>query len=249
MLKEERHHLILSQVQQHQKVLTVELSESLSVSEDTIRRDLKELAEKGQLKKVHGGAIAHSLNPVPFRDREIYAHEEKIIIGKKASQLVRQEQVVIMDGGTTNVEVARHFPQHLSATIFTNSIPVAVELTDHPNVEIIFMGGKLLKQAQVTVGEEVIEMIQGLRADICFLGTRSLHPQIGITEIDWEETKVKRAMLQASNELVIPVITEKIGTIQPYIIGKSPLISSIVSSMERKDPRLRPFREMGIEII
>lgn len=249
MLKEERHHLILTQVQQHQKVHTVELSSLLAVSEDTVRRDLKELAEQGQLKKVHGGAVAHSLNPVPFRDREIYAHEEKITIAKKASSLIRNHQVVIMDGGTTNVELARHLPKTLKATIFTNSIPVAVELTDHPHIDIIFMGGKLLKQAQVTVGEEVVEMVKGLHADVCFLGTRSLHPQIGITEIDWEETKVKRAILAASNEVIIPVISEKIGTIQPYIIGTSDHISTLVSSMNRKDPRLQPFKEMGIELI
>ena len=249
MLKEERHAFILDALGTRHKVLTIELSQSLGVSEDTVRRDLKELAEAGKVKKVHGGAVSHSLNPFHYKDREIYAHDEKILIAEKAKGLIRPHQVVIMDGGTTNTELARRLPPDLKATIFTNSLPVAVELTDHPSIEIIFMGGRLLKDAQVTVGEEVVATLQGIRADVCILGTRSLDAQMGITEIDWEETKVKRAILRAANESIALVIPEKIGTVQPYIIGEPRELSVLVSALERRDPRLRPFHEMGIEIL
>ncbi|WNJ18128.1 DeoR/GlpR family DNA-binding transcription regulator [Pontibacter sp. G13] len=249
MLKDERHSFILDQLRTKNKVLTFELSQSLEVSEDTIRRDLKELAEMGRIKKVHGGAVSHSLNPYHYKDREIYAHNEKIELAEKARGLIRNHQVVIMDGGTTNVELAKRLPMDLKATIFTNSLPVAVQLAGHPLIETIFLGGKVLKNAQVTIGSEVIDVLGGIKADICFLGTRSLQDKLGITEIDWEETKVKRAILAASNEVVSMVIQEKIGTVQPYIICEPQRITTLVTTLEKRDPFLSPFFEMGIEIL
>lgn len=249
MLKEERHNFILEELRIKNKVLTFELSETLAVSEDTIRRDLKELSDQGQIKKVHGGAVSHSLNPYHYNDRAVYAHDEKILIAEKAKYLIKNQQVVFMDGGTTNLELARRLPLELTATIITNSIPVASQLTEHPNIELVVVGGKILKSAQVTIGPEVIDTISGIRADLCFLGTRSIHHQIGISEIDWDETKVKRAMLSHANEIICLVIPDKIGTVQPYIIGETRQISTIVTTLDKKNITLSPFLEMGIEIL
>ncbi|MDX2246663.1 MAG: DeoR/GlpR family DNA-binding transcription regulator [Bacteroidia bacterium] len=249
MLKEERHNFILEELRTKNKVLTFELSHIFAVSEDTIRRDLKELADQGQIKKVHGGAVSHSLNPYNYKDRAVYAFEEKIQIAEKAKYLIRNQQVVFMDGGTTNLELARRLPPDLNATIITNSIPIAALLTEHPNIELVVIGGKMLKSAQVTIGPEVIDTLSGIRADLCILGTRSIHHQIGISEIDWDETKVKRAMLNHSNEIICLVIPEKFGTVQPYIIGETRQISTIVTTLDKKDKILQPFLETGIEIL
>lgn len=249
MLKEERHQQILERVRQQQKVLTVELSQFMGVSEDTIRRDLKELATLGQIKKVHGGAVSHSLNPFSYQDRRVYAQEEKAKIAQKAKELIHDRMVVLMDGGTTNMELVRSLSPALQITLITNSIPIAVELSEHPCIEIIFLGGKLLKNAQVTVGQEVIDMVRSLRADLCFLGTRSIHHRLGVTEIDWDETKVKRAMMEAANEVVSMVIREKIDTTQPYIIGETRRVSTLVSSLDKRAPLLQPYHALGIEII
>ncbi|MCB0838898.1 MAG: DeoR/GlpR transcriptional regulator [Bacteroidetes bacterium] len=249
MLKEERHNFILEELRTKNKVLTYSLSQVLSVSEDTIRRDLKELADLGQIKKVHGGAVAHSLNPFHYKDREVYALEEKIAIAEKAKNLIQPQQVVFMDGGTTNLELVKRLPSDLKATIITNSIPVATHLTDHPLIEIVFLGGKVLKSAQVTIGAEVVSAISNIRADKCILGTRSIHHQIGISEIDWEETMVKRAMLAASNEVACLVIADKIGTSQPYIIADIKQVSQMVTTLSRKNPILKPFIQAGVEII
>ncbi|MEZ4826616.1 MAG: DeoR/GlpR family DNA-binding transcription regulator [Bacteroidia bacterium] len=249
MLKEERHTFILEALRTKNKVLTFELSEVLAVSEDTIRRDLKELADQGQIKKVHGGAVSPSLNPYHYKDREVYAHEEKILIAEKARHLIRNQQVVFMDGGTTNLELARRLPAELNATIITNSIPIASVLADHPGIELVVLGGKVLRSAQVTIGPEVIDAISGIRADLCILGTRSIHHQMGISEIDWDETKVKRAMLSHATEIICLVIPDKLGTVQPYIIGETRQISTLVTTSDKKDPSLIPFLEMGIEIL
>ena len=145
MLKEERQFIILEELRIHNKVLTSELSQSLSVSEDTIRRDLRDLADGGKIRKVHGGAVVNAFPPYDFRDREVYALDRKAILAQKALTLFKPGQVVLMDGGTTNIELAKRIPADLKLTIFTNSLPVAVILTDHPSVETILIGGRILK--------------------------------------------------------------------------------------------------------
>lgn len=249
MLKEERHQQILEQVRQQQKVLTVDLSQSMMVSEDTIRRDLKELAAQGQIKKVHGGAVSHSLNPFSYQDRTVYAQEEKILLAEKAIELIQNRMVILMDGGTTNLELVRRLSPSLHITLITNSLPVAVEMTNHPFIEVIFLGGRILKNAQVTIGPEVIDRVRSLRADLCFLGTRSIHHQLGITEIDWDETQVKRAMMESSHEVISMVIKEKIDTTQPYIIGDTRRVSTLVTSLDKHAPLLLLYHSLGIEIL
>ncbi|MEL6849611.1 MAG: DeoR family transcriptional regulator, partial [Bacteroidota bacterium] len=98
-------------------------------------------------------------------------------------------------------------------------------------------------------GEEVTQMLDGLRADLSFLGTRSLDHEKGITEIDREETRIKRAIIAASQAMVSLVIAEKLGTEQPYKIGETSQISTLVTSLDPQDKRLAPFRSLGIEVL
>ena len=249
MLKEERHNFILNELHSKPKVLTSELSLSLKVSEDTIRRDLKELSEIGQVHKVHGGALAPSHNPFSYRDRQVYALESKIIIAEKAKSLIKDGQVILMDGGTTNLELVRRLPLDLKSTVFTNSLPVAVQLSEHPNIEVIFAGGKLLKDAQATTGMEVIEVFSSIRADIGILGTRSLDHEAGITEIDWEEAKVKRAIVQASRRVVSLAISEKIDTVHAYSVCEIKQLQTLITELDVNDEMLTPYREKGIELL
>ncbi|RMG28274.1 MAG: DeoR/GlpR transcriptional regulator [Bacteroidetes bacterium] len=249
MLKEERHAYILQRLSARQKVLTSSLSEELSVSEDTIRRDLKELADNGQLRKVHGGALPPSHNPYAYRDREVYALESKIKIAEKARSLIQDGQVVLMDGGTTNLELVKRLPQDLHATFFTNSLPVAVQLSGHPHIEVIFAGGKLLKDAQATIGLEVVHLFSEIRADICILGTRSLHHEAGITEINWEEAQVKRSLVQAAKKVVALVISEKIDTLQPYTVCDIKGLHTVVTELDTTDEILIPYKKRGIVLI
>ena len=249
MLKEERQQAILSLLRSAGKVSTLDLSQSLEVSEDTIRRDLKELSDLGTVRKVHGGAMLVSLNPFDYSDREVYALEEKQSLAVLAQALLRPGMVVFMDGGTTNVQVARLIDLHLPLTIFTNSLPVAEVLAEKPAVVTRLLGGRLLPSAKVTIGPEVVEQIRSVRADLCILGTRSLHPELGISEIDWDETQVKKAMVAASQELACLVISEKIGSTNPYLICPPTAISTLVSTLPLQHPSLLPFRRQGVDLL
>ncbi len=248
MLKEERQNHILQRLSKFNKVLSSELSLDLNVSEDTIRRDLKELSDLNLLKKVHGGAIINSHNPFHYRDREVYALEQKLQIVRKALPIIEDGKVIIIDGGTTNLELVKIFPKDLKATIITNSIPIAVHLSNHPNIEVFFLGGKMLKEAQVTIGIDVINSLSNIHADLAFLGTRSIDIEMGVTEIDLEETHVKRAILKAANNVACLVISEKINTIQPYMVGGLQSINYLITELDVNESILQPYRRNGIVI-
>jgi len=218
MLREERLQIILKMLETDQRVSSVQLAEILNVSDDTIRRDLNELAENGLLKKVHGGAIPKSPSPYKLTERINIAHEEKLVLAQKAQQFFKDGQVIILDNGPTNMEVARLMSPDLKATVFTTSIPIAQILCEHPNIELFMLGGKVFKDAQNTYGTEVIELLNKIRADIFLLGVCGMHHQIGVTMPDWGESVVKRKMAEVSQKLVALVTADKLNTAESFVV-------------------------------
>src|SRR5271169_6596040 len=117
MLTTHRKQQILSLLKQHGQVIAKEVSQSMGVSEDTIRRDLRELAHEGLLQRVHGGALPASPAIADFAERERITPEGKVAIGRAAAKMIQPGQVVILDGGTTAKQVARHIPLDMKGTI------------------------------------------------------------------------------------------------------------------------------------
>ncbi|HQW84906.1 MAG TPA: DeoR/GlpR family DNA-binding transcription regulator, partial [Ferruginibacter sp.] len=140
MLKRERQAYIVQQVNLHNKVLSNALSSEIEVSEDTIRRDLQELSEKGKLIKVYGGALSHSFHDITYPSKKVYAQDSKKVIAEKAVKLIKDGMFVLTSGGTTIIELARVLPISLSATFISGSIPAIVEYMHHPNLEVIVIG-------------------------------------------------------------------------------------------------------------
>jgi DeoR/GlpR family transcriptional regulator of sugar metabolism len=211
MLKKERHDFIMRQINLHNRVLTSDLVDLLSVSEDTIRRDLHELSEDNQLHKVHGGALSRSYQ-TSFDDSEVYAREAKISIAKKAISLIKDGMLILTGGGTTMIEMVKQLPETLQATFFTISPFVAIELSNYPHIEVILIGGKFSKNSQVTYGGHVVSQLSEISVDLCLLGTSAIHPKDGLTDTDWEINQIKKAMLSASRKVAILCISEKLNT-------------------------------------
>jgi DeoR/GlpR family transcriptional regulator of sugar metabolism len=248
MLKEERFRFILEKLKTHHKVLSTDLSHELRVSEDTIRRDLNELAQMGHVHKVHGGALPPSPALLSYKERETYAQQNKLDIAKKAINLIRNGQAIILDGGTTTLQIARLLPQDLEVTIFTNSIPVALQLADHPTAEVVLAGGKLLKRSQVTLGIEAIEAFRAIRADLCFLGVCSIHYEIGLSVPNREEAQVKNAMVASAKHVVALATAEKIGTAEKYIAAQLHQIDTLITDTDTSEEVIHLYQEKGIEV-
>lgn len=248
MLKKERQAYIIQQINIHNKVLSSDLSVQLNVSEDTVRRDLQELDEEGKLTKVHGGALSKSFH-FTIQNNNIYQHTEKKIIAHKAIELIKDGMLVVLSGGTTIRELVKNLPEELNATFITVSIPTALELLNHPNSEVIFLGNKLIKSAQMSVGAEVVQKLSEIRADLCFLGTNSIDVNEGITDLEWEIIEVKKAMMKAAKKTVSLAISEKLNTVQRLQVCKIEDVDIMITELNPNEPLLEPFKQKGLQVL
>lgn len=249
MLKKERQAYILHQVNLHNKVLSSLLCQEIQVSEDTIRRDLQELAEEGKIIKVHGGALSHSFHRVYYPTNGVYSQDKKKIIAQKAASLIKDGMFILTSGGTTVLELARTLPPQLKATFISGSLPAVLEYMQHPNVDVILIGDRVSKNARITVGGEAINKIKQIKADLCFLGINALHPHYGTTDNDWEVVQIKKAMVEASQKVVCLTIAEKINTVQPIHLCNLSAIDVLITELPPDDPLLKPFADAGITVL
>jgi DeoR/GlpR family transcriptional regulator of sugar metabolism len=249
MLKAERHKYIMTKLIEDQKVITADLALDLDLSEDTIRRDLNDLDDKNLLKKVYGGAIQTVEKPSDVFDIVITAEEEKRKIVSKALSLLHDGQVIIMSGGSTNLVFAKLIPSELKATIYTYSLPIAMQLSQHPNIDLIFIGGKMQKNAMVTIGMDVIQVLSKIKADICFIGASSINVKQGLTEVGYEVSIVKKAMIDSSDKVVSMFSSNKLNTKMPHIVCDINQLDTIVTDLDPEDASLEEYRKLGVFIL
>src|SRR5271165_7041713 len=249
MLTTHRKQQILSLLKLNGQVIAKDVSKSMGVSEDTIRRDLRELAQEGLLQRVHGGALPASPAVADFAGRESITPDGKVAIGRAAAGMIRAGQVVILDGGTTARQVARHIPLSLKATVVTHSPTIALELVQHPEIEVILIGGRLFKHSVVAVGAAAIEAIAGIHADTFFLGVTGVHAKTGLTTGDFEEAAVKRALSRAAAETFVLASSEKLGAASPYAVVGLDEISGIITEKAADEALTRPFEKRKIAVI
>jgi DeoR/GlpR family transcriptional regulator of sugar metabolism len=239
---------ILEVLRRSGQVIAKDLSQELELSEDTIRRDLRELAAEGLLQRVHGGALPASPAMGNFSARLDVASDEKKMIGRAAAGMVQAGQVVILDGGTTAVQIARHFPPGLKATVVTHSPTIAVELVAHAEIEVILIGGRLFKHSVVAVGAPAIEGIGRIRADTYFMGVTGIHPEIGLTTGDFEEAHVKRALSASAAETIVLASPEKLNAVSPYVIAPISEVTGMIVAASTKRKALSAYARAGITI-
>lgn len=229
LMKAERQNLLLDILEQEKKIVATEVSARLKVSEDTIRRDLNELDERGLLKRVHSGAIKRGPKPVDFSVREDVSMEEKIRLAKRAVKYIEPDSVILVDGGTTNYQLVKQIPKDFSCTVITNSIPIMIWLKEYPNVEVLSLGGNLNKQSLVTMGYTTIKELEDIHADVFFMGVSHIHDEVGVTIVTLDECKTKQRMMASSAEVVSMVTKEKFNTVSNFVVGKVDCITHLVS--------------------
>ena len=249
MLNAERRQKILERLKTLGQVSVSELASQWQVSEDSIRRDLRDLAEDGLVQRVHGGALPASPAVGDYQRRESLGTEVKSRLGRVAASLVRQGQVVGIDGGTTCLQLARAFPRDLRCTVVTHSPLVAAELRDHRQVEVLVVGGRLFRHSQVCLGAEALEAIGRIRLDLYFLGATGLRLDTGATTGDWDDAAVKRAFCRQAAEVVLPVSLEKWGAASAFQIVPAADLAVVILPAEVPDSEVAPFQAVGISVI
>ena len=248
MLTTQRKALIRGRLKRDGQIIAKELSAELDLSEDTIRRDLRELAAEGLLLRVHGGALPASPGVAPIATRETIAPASKKAIAQRAAGFIRDGHVVILDGGTTTLQLAVALPPELRATFITHSPPIAVALSEHPHAEVILIGGKLFRHSMVAMGAITADMIRHIRADLFFLGVTGIHPDHGLTTGDIEEAAIKRALMNRAAETLVMASEEKLGSVSPFLVGAITDIAGLIVGKAAPEPVLSQIRDAGVSV-
>jgi len=246
MLTEQRKILLLAHLQKRGRIVAKKMSEKWNLSEDTIRRDLRELAAEGKLQRVHGGALPASPAIANLATRRNSAGDEKARLGRAGAELITPSMTVFIDGGTTNLEVAQHIPLDLPVTVFTHSPIIAAAFEAHDVAKVVLIGGTVFKHSMVAMGPSAVEMILQLRVDLFFLGVTGVHPDEGLTTGDFDEAQIKRLIASRAAETVALVTSEKLATASAFSILP---IKSIAKLIIAKDAKLPQFDVAGPEVI
>lgn len=194
---------------QERSVKVADLVKEFNVSEETIRRDLNQLEQEGIIRKNYGGAILveelqNNFQPIPpVEQRRFQFYEEKDAIGKMAASLVEDQQIVILDSGSTTWCVARHLRNVPDLMVVTNGLNVAEESSQNEDASVFIIGGKLIKKSMSLVGPQAELELQNYNAHFSFLGASGITMRKGFTSSDLYEAEVKRAMISAGQKIVI----------------------------------------------
>ena len=233
MLTTSRKAVLLERLASDGQLQVGPLAREFDVSEDTMRRDLRELAAEGKLIRVHGGAIPASPTHVPLTERHGKHESEKARLGKSMAELIETGMVVIIDGGTTHLHIAPALPTQTRCTIVTHSPGIAMSFEHHPNIEVVLIGGRIFRHSMVALGAETTQAFGRIRADLCLLGVTGVHPDPGLTTGDSEEALIKRVMMGAAAETAVAVTPDKIGRASAWQIAPLDQLSTLIQIGER----------------
>jgi len=245
-----RQHEIQNLVRAHGTVHIHDLAALFHASLDTIRRDLRQLEREGHLRRIHGGAILPNVAPETYEERAKELQPERMAIAKKtAADLIPDHGVIFFDSGTTIFELARHLKPSFRGTIVTVNPMIAVELANHPNADVIMIGGVLLKNDMVVSGPTTIDEIRNYNADLAVLGTCALHPEAGLSTNTAQERATKAAMIAQSAEIIAVTTADKLETSLPYRVCDVEAISYLVTGRKLSAGYLANYSDRGLNVI
>ncbi|CDZ61112.1 DeoR/GlpR family DNA-binding transcription regulator [Neorhizobium galegae] len=249
MLTTQRKSLILDILRREGQVVAKRAAEEFSLSEDTIRRDLREMAAEGLLRRVHGGAMPISPDLPDLSARRAVSSDIKQRLGRAAADMVKPGQTIFLDGGTSTAEITRALPRDFAFTVVTHSPTIAAELEHHPTADVILIGGRLYKHSMVATGAAAMAQIALMRPDIFFLGVTAVHPARGLSTGDFEEAAIKRHIAACSAETITLVTVEKLDAASPHVIMPASALSGMIVQEGIEEERMAPYRAIGIRMI
>src|SRR3982751_6072025 len=236
-------------------VRVAESARVFRVSAETIRRDLRALADEGLADPVHGGAVLRDGVGAPafgvphVTTRALIEQRAKNAIGVGAAARVRSGQVVVLDAGTTTLAVAHHLRQHRELTVVTNSVAIAQVAAAIPASTVYVIGGKLVPESQSTIGPQAQRDLAGLRADWAFLGAAAVDVDGGFMSADPYEAEVKRAMIKTARQVALVLDATKFGARRFVSFGTAADIHLAFTSPGVPRRARRWLQSAGVEVV
>lgn len=245
---QQRRDFIINQVLDAGHVSVKSLAGKMAVSEATVRRDLRTLADLGQLELVYGGATLPRSSDFSFRSKAQRFVEEKRVIGRLAATLVGDGESLFLDSGTTIHEMAPYLKRRRRLSVIVNSLRLAAELGASPDLEVITLGGKYRPEYMDTVGPLATESLERLRGFRTFIGADGLSPDFGVTASDIESAHLFRLAIRHAREVILLVDHSKFLAPSLFKICEFDDISRIVTDKEPPAEWVAFLNEKGIEI-
>jgi DeoR/GlpR family transcriptional regulator of sugar metabolism len=228
MLSAQRRSHLLDLLERDGRIVAKDTAVALGLSEDSIRRDLRELAEAGLCVRVYGGALPVAAADRPFQERLSLETESKERVARIAAERIRPGSTVIIDAGTTALALARLLPDDRTLTVITPSPAVALAVAEHSPARVIMIGGELGRHSMVAGGALAAEAIRRLSADACFLGVTGVHPDHGLTTGDLDDAATKRALAERSTDVYILASEEKVGAVSRYPVLDADEVTEVI---------------------
>ena len=219
MLAQQRHKHILDMLKRNGTVNTSDLVQKMNVSSETIRKDLDALEHSGQLKRVHGGAVAvpsesevaPSIGYVSLETRNTQHMNEKAAIAAYAASMIKENQVIALDYGSTSFVMAKELAKRFqSLTIITNSVQNALALVNCPDFTIILVGG-ILNKKELSLGNDFSPLLNNLHIDTLFMSVSGIHPKVGLTDQSFSEARVQNQMREMASKTIVLADSDKFG--------------------------------------
>lgn len=249
MFAEERKREIIRLLNIHGKVRNLELAQMFSVSEPTIRKDISELEEQNLLIRTHGGAMvidSGEWEPT-FTEKTDRFQDEKKSIAKLAAMMVKDHDVVILDAGTTTIEIAKCITAK-SFTVITNSLDVANVLESNPNCEIIITGGMMRWKTHALVGPLADKSLSLLSADIAFIGTNGISKD-GFSTPNLIEAATKSMMISRAKKNFVVADHYKFGHVSLAYFAELSEVSGIITDKSPDLQIIELLEKSGVDLI
>ena len=247
LIPAERQRLLLECVERDGRVASAQAAAQFGVSEDTIRRDLRDLAEAGLVDRVHGGALRKAQLSHRFETRLAQNLDEKKRLAVYALRLIRKGMLLLLDQSTSNLMLARELPADLELTVATPSPDIAVAALDRGIRDLVMIGGKIDAASRGVSGAGALEQIGRLRPDLCFLGACAIDGAAGVTAADYDDACVKRAMIAASARVAVLAAGDKLDTRSSFTVAPLDLLDDLITEIMPEPARQR-YAAAGVEL-
>lgn len=244
---EERQFIIVEKVNATGRVVAATLAQEFGVSEDSIRRDLRDLSDAGLVQRFHGGASRLVTPALDFHRRETVGTGEKQLIGRAAAAAIPEGATLLVDSSTTVIHFLRSLPPTLSVRIITTAVDVAAAALDHPLAEVIMIGGRLGRLTRNATGASAIEAIRALKADYCILGTCGVDNNLMVRADEFDDAYLKATMIKASNKTLLLATAEKLGQVATYEVAPVSVVSTLFTS-NHDNAILKRIQELGVDV-
>ena len=250
VFQEERLEKILVLLERENRLITKELPVKLGTTVVTIRKDLIILEQRGLLKRTHGGAIGiKKLYPgLALNEKEKINLSEKLRIAKRAAKMISKGDTIILDSGSTTSLLAKEIKRMQGITVITNAANIANELL-YSDIEVILIGGSLLKQTSTLVGPLADEMLRKLTADKLFMGVDGIDFEIGLTTPNILEANTSHVMMEISGETIVVADSSKFGRRSLGVISKIMDIHRIVTTKKLSEKEMEILKHNNVDVI